>query len=464
MDTSPLILIVDDQPELLETLADVLTQAGYEIESASNGAEALESAQQRPPDVLVTDVRMPVMDGYELVRRFREHPELRYTPILLLTSNDSTADLVAGLSEGADDYIVKPFNPPELLARLQAGLRTHTLYQKLRASHDTNRQLRSRLGETSAYGRLIGKSSGMLGVYELIDKVKNSDVPVMVRGESGTGKELIAEALHFQSLRAEAPFIAQNCSAFSENLLEAELFGHTQGAFTGAHRGKRGLFEEANNGTFFLDELGEMSATLQAKLLRVVQSGTFIPVGSTKEVQVNVRLVGATNRNLEEMVTEGTFREDLYYRLNVITIDLPPLRERIEDIPLLVTHFLEQIAARTGSPVKTLADGVMPLLLSHRWPGNIRELANEVERMNLMSGEAAQITERDLSQHLSPGITEEGEDRRAEGTLRSALDNLERSMIKSTLARTEGNKSEAARILGISRSSLIAKARDYDLG
>jgi two-component system response regulator HupR/HoxA len=324
-------------------------------------------------------------------------------------------------------------------------------------------ELRSQVRAQRNFGNILGKSGAMQDVFALLEKVKDAAVPVLILGESGTGKELIARAIHYNSPRRDKPFVVQNCSAFNDNLLESELFGHVNGAFTGAVRDKEGLFAVADGGTFFLDELGEMSPALQVKLLRVLQQGTFMPVGGTKERKVDVRVVTATNRPLADMVAEGTFREDLYYRLNLVTIKLPPLRERREDIPLLAEHFLVRNGARNNYRPSLRADTIK-ILSEYRWPGNIRELENEIERAMLMAGGVDEIEPSHLSTHVRDGALAPRKAGGVVGSLKVAVEELERAMIASALEQTGGNKSEAARILGIARSNLIAKAQSYGLG
>jgi transcriptional regulator with PAS, ATPase and Fis domain len=339
-------------------------------------------------------------------------------------------------------------------------MRTQKLYSELRSVTRMNTELASRAAERHSFANLIGKSSSMRDIYALIEKVADSHVPILITGESGTGKELVASAVHYNSSRKGRAFVVQNCSAFNENLLESELFGHLKGSFSGAIRDKQGLFEVADGGTFFLDELGEMSVALQAKLLRVLQDGTFMPVGATKQRKVDVRVVAATNRNLQEMVSKGTFREDLFYRLNVVNIRIPPLRERKVDIPLLIEHFLRKHGA--GSQ-KSVEQETLRILSDFDWPGNIRQLENEIERLILMAGKGELITP-DL---ISPAILSHGKEnargRRVEGKLKDAVENLERNMILDTLEKLDWNKSEAAKVLGISRSNLIAKVQAYGL-
>lgn len=374
------VLAVDDDPEGLFAIEQLLLLRGYEVITAASGTETLKKAREESPDLILLDVVMPEPNGYEVARILKADPELRYVPVVLLTGKDELEDIIRGLDEGADDYICKPYNSHELLARIHATVRMRKLYGELRDVKRANRRLQARMGEEFSFTNIIGRSPAMKSLYEMMSKVVETDVPVLITGESGTGKELVATALHVNGPRRERPFVVQNCSAFNENLLESELFGHVKGSFTGANRDKQGLFEVADGGTFFLDELGEMSPALQVKLLRVLQDGTFMPVGGVKQKQVNVRVIAATNRNLEEMVQSGAFREDLYYRLNVVNLRLPPLREREGDIPLLVEFFLTKLSAGPGRDRKEIDADAMAALEGFPWPGNIRQLENEVQR------------------------------------------------------------------------------------
>jgi two-component system response regulator HupR/HoxA len=461
------ILAVDDNHEGLFALEQLLLARGFSVITASSGTETLEKAESERPDLILLDVVMPEPNGYEVAKRLKAHPELRYTPVVLLTGKDELKDVLHGFEQGADDYICKPYQSAELVARVHAALRVRKLYTELRDVRVANRHLQARLKEEFAFSTIIGKSPAMGALYQVMTKVIDSDVPVLVTGESGTGKEMVATALHANGPRKDKAFVVQNCSAFNENLLESELFGHVKGAFTGAMRDKQGLFEVADGGTFFLDELGEMSPALQVKLLRVLQDGTFLPVGGTKQKKVDVRIIAATNRNLEEMVEKGTFRQDLYYRLNVVNLLLPPLRERVGDVPLLVQFFVSKIATKSNQSPKTMSPDAMAALEAYSWPGNIRQLENEIQRAYVMSGKDAEITRA----HLSPAVVEqksnviqsggpvEGDGR----PLKEILEGVEREMIKQALVRCAGNKSEAARQLGISRSNLIAKAQEYGM-
>jgi two-component system, NtrC family, response regulator HupR/HoxA len=464
MESSFKILAVDDSSELLFSLEGLLTEKGFCVRTAQNGQEAWQRLQEELPDLVLSDVNMPGMDGYELTRRIKSDPVFKYIPVILVTARDELSDIIHGLEQGANDYIRKPFSGDELIARLKSALKTRSIYLELQKSEASNQELKGKLGTRYLYSNIIGQGAAMQAVFDLIDKVKDADAPVLISGESGTGKELVACAIHYQSPRRHARLVVQNCSAFNENLLESELFGHVKGAFTGAIRDKQGLFEAAHEGTFFLDELGEMSAALQVKLLRVLQDGTFTPVGGTEQKKVNVRILAATNRDLRKMVAEGQFREDLFYRLNVINIQLPALRERRSDIPPLIEHFLTEVAQRTARPRKSLSEEAMALLCDYAWPGNIRELQNEIERLVLLSGGDEVIPKVLVSRH----IQDSGEARhpvagKIGGDLKAAVEEVEKNMIRQALHRLGGNKSEAARELGISRSSLIAKVQAYGL-
>lgn len=462
MAQSPRILAVDDDPEGLATLEDLLRSAGYQVITAANGADSLQAIRTGGPDIVLLDINMPEPDGLEVTREVKSDPELRFIPIVLLTARGELDEIITGFNAGADDYIKKPYRREELLARVQAALRTRRLYSELYNSQRINRELTAQLAERSKFSGIIGKSRVMNDVFSLIEKVSRSHLPVMIQGASGTGKELVARALHYNSARSAKPFVAQNCAAFNENLLESELFGHARGAFSGAVRDKPGLFEAADGGTLFLDEVGEMSLSLQAKLLRVIQEGTFLPVGSTVTKKVDVRIVAATHRDIKAMAAEGKFRDDLFYRLNVVNIKVPLLKDRREDIPLIAAHILEGIAKRDGTSAKRLNAEAEDVLCRHDWPGNIRELQNELERAVLLSGNGSELSAADLS-IAGTEMRSSGDGKRLEGQLKDAIEELERSMIIAALERAGGNKSEAARALGISRSNLIAKAQSYGL-
>jgi two-component system, NtrC family, response regulator HupR/HoxA len=340
-----------------------------------------------------------------------------------------------------------------------------TLHLEISSREDRIKELSKELGNRFKYDNMIGKSKPMQSLYALLDKIKFADTTVLIQGENGTGKELIAKSIHYNSHRKDKTFVVQNCSAFNDNLLESELFGHIKGSFTGAIKDKKGLFEQADKGTFFLDEIGDTSPTMQVKLLRVLQEGTFMPVGSTETKRVDVRIVAATNRNLKEMVEQGTFREDLYYRLNVINIRVPPLRERKEDIPYLTDYFLQKaFEAHPNVPKKLLTKRALEKFYDYPWPGNVRELQNEIERLCVLAGDENKL----MAELLSPKILELGEKNKVQGSrlqgkLKDALEELERDMIREGLRRTGWNKSKLAKELGISRAGLIMKVEKYGL-
>lgn len=457
------VLAVDDNEDALFALERMLVHHGYQVLTANSGRQALEIAAREVPDLILLDVMMPEMDGYEVTQKLKDDPNLKFIPIILVTAKDDLDDVVSGLNLGADDYIKKPFRQEEIIARLRAVLRTKKLYEELKTTQVQNRELSKQVAERSSFANIIGKSAGMREIFDMIEKLSESDVAVLIVGESGTGKELVARAIHFSSLRKNKPFMAQNCSAFNESILESELFGHVRGAFSGAISDKKGLFEVADGGTFFLDELGEMSPALQAKLLRVLQDGTFIPVGATQERKVNVRVVAATHRNLAEMIKQGKFREDLFYRLNVVKVNLPPLRERKEDLPLLIEHYLNTLCEKNKITRKQLSSEALQALLEYSWPGNVRQLANELERVIIMSGKTQEIVLDILSPEIKSGLKVASEFATAEGNLKEALNAVEREMILSALKKTKGNRSEAARVLGISRSNLLTKIQEYQI-
>ncbi len=338
-----------------------------------------------------------------------------------------------------------------------------TLHLEISSREERINELNKELGSRYKYDNMIGKSKPMQELYILLDKIKNAESTVLIQGENGTGKELIAKSIHFNSPRKERAFIIQNCSAFNDNLLESELFGHVKGAFTGAVKDKKGLFEMADKGTFFLDEIGDTSSAMQVKLLRILQEGTFLPVGSTRPKQVDIRIIAATNRDLKDMVEKGSFREDLYYRLNVINLKVPPLRERKEDIPILIEHFLSS-CLKEDMPQKTITKRALEKLLDHSWQGNVRELQNEIERLVVLAGDEIKITADMLSERIRES-SQSGQFQGAaiEGKLKDAVEELEHNMIKEGLLRTGWNKSKLAKELGISRASLIMKVEKYGL-
>ena len=373
------ILVVDDEESMREFLSIMLYREGYAVDAAADGAQAVERLKEHSYDLVISDIKMPRMTGLQLLSYIMERtPE---TVVIMITAFSTTDEAVEAMKHGAYDYITKPFKNEEIRLIVKNALERKTLRQE-------NTELKRELGRRYSFGSLIGKSKAMQEVYDLIQKVAASRVNVLITGESGTGKELVAHAIHYNSPRANGTFVKLNCAALPDNLLESELFGHEKGAFTGAAAQRKGRFEQANGGTIFLDEIGEISPTFQAKLLRVLQEGEFERVGSNQTIKVDVRVIAATNRDLESGVEEGKFREDLYYRLNVMPIFVPALRERAEDIPSLAQYLVQKISRNQGREL-TITESAVRLLMRHDWPGNVRELENCLERAAIMSEDGA---------------------------------------------------------------------------
>jgi len=437
------ILVVDDEAIVRESLRDWLTNAGYEVFTAENGPKALEIIERERMGIVITDLVMPGMDGIELMKKAKEI--LPGIEVIIITAYGSIPTAIAAMKEGAYDYIEKPFCPE----------RAELLVKKL-AEHqellEENLSLRQKLEERYRFENIIAKSAKMQRVIEVIKVVAKSNATVLITGESGTGKELVARAIHSQSHRRNKPFVAVSCAALPESLLESELFGHEKGAFTGAYAQKKGKFEFANGGTLFLDEIGEMSANIQVHLLRVLEEKEFARVGGNEPIKVDVRVISATNKDLKKAIASGEFREDLYYRLNVVSIELPPLRERKEDIPLLAEYFLHKFATENHKEVTGFSPEAMEFVLDYDWPGNVRELENAIERAVILAKENL-ITVADLPQENLSLV-------RLVSTGKN-LKEVERNHILNVLRDTGGNYSEAARILGISRMTLYNKAREY---
>ncbi|MCK6505335.1 sigma-54 dependent transcriptional regulator [Myxococcota bacterium] len=446
------ILVVDDEQSIRKVLQALLVREGHAVDLAANGAEAIGRLGEESYELVITDLRMPGVDGMELLGYCAQ--QLPGLPVIVITAHGTVDTAVEALKLGAYDYITKPFEQDELRMVIDKALRREEASRGV-------------LHEDAA-GRfaIIGRTPSMKQVYSLIEKVADSPTTVLIGGESGTGKELVARALHDHSSRAKAPFIQVNCGAIPEALFESELFGYEKGAFTGAVASKPGRFELAHGGTLFLDEVGELPLDLQVKLLRVLQSGTYERVGGVRSLSSDVRVVAATNRDLVREVKRGAFREDLYYRLNVIPIRLPPLRERVEDIPLLVEHFLAKFNTRLGKAVRGVTPEAMAALMAYRWPGNIRELENLMERSVLLA-DAPTLAARDLPGLGSPALEDDpGEDVEELGLkdyVRVYTARLERARIQRALEQEDGNVTRASRRLGISRKSLQTKMKEYGL-
>jgi two-component system response regulator HydG len=442
------ILVVDDEEAQRDSLAAWLREDGYRVQAVGSGERAIEEARKEPFAVYFVDLKMPPgMDGIETLRGLRAmDPE---ASVVIVTAYAAVDTAVAAIKEGAEEYVVKPFDPHEISLLAERLIR-------MRRLREENRILRERLRRRQAFHGITARSPRMQAVLELVRSVANLRSTVLVQGESGTGKEVVARAIHLAGSRKDRPFVAVPCAALAESLLESELFGHERGAFTGAAERRRGKFELADGGTLLLDEVGDVSPRLQAELLRVLQERRFFRVGGSEEVTVDVRVIAATHRDLREEVREGRFREDLYYRLNVITVQIPPLRERREDIPLLVEHFVARFAAEQGREPPAVADGALRRLLGHGWPGNVRELENAIERaMATNAGPELRIADFDFLAAAAEGAARD----RVPGDL--PLREIERRAIEATLRRTGGNVKAAAESLEIDRSTLYEKMRRY---
>jgi len=375
------ILVIDDEISVRETLKDILTYEKYEVDEAADGKTALQRIQQKNYDVILCDIKMPGMDGIELLEKIQEHTDV---PVIMISGHGTIDTAVEAIKKGAFDFIAKPPDLNRLLVSIRNALDKQKLVEE-------NKRLRKKIGQINS---IIGQSNAIQKIKEMVYKVAPTDARVLILGESGTGKELVARAIHELSLRAQGPFVEVNCAAIPGELIESQLFGHEKGAFTSAIKQRKGDFEVAHGGTLFLDEIGDMSLSAQAKVLRALQENKIVRVGGEKEIPVDVRVIAATNKDLAEEIKQGRFREDLYHRLAVIIIEVPPLRERKEDIPLLVEYFAEQICSAYGKPVKTFSADAIEKLQSFQWPGNIRELRNVIERLIILGGD--EILEKDV--------------------------------------------------------------------
>jgi len=441
------VLIVDDEDTTRNLCRDVVTDAGFRTRTASTTEQALDSLEQYPVDIVLTDLRVPQLGGLELLRRIREiHPQ---TAVIVLTQYGTIESAVEATRMGAADYVTKPFHVPDLRAKIERVSHALEIDQE-------NRVLREQLRTRPGFGGLIGVSPKMQRVYALVEKVSQHKYPVLILGESGTGKELVARSIHFAGPRRNEPFVPVDCSSLVPTLIESELFGYVKGAFTGAMHAKTGLMESAGNGTLFLDEIGDLPIDLQAKLLRALQEKEVKPVGSTDRVSIATRVIAATNRDLEAAVRQGQFRQDLFFRLNVVQIKLPPLRERKSDIPILVNSFLEKFSESSGH-VRTISEDAMARLLAYDWPGNVRELENAIERaVALGSGPILHVG--DLPSNLQYGVGE----RMPQSDELLPLEELERRAILRALHEAGGDKLAAARLLGIGKTTLYRKLKQYD--
>jgi two-component system response regulator AtoC len=446
-DAATRVLVVDDEAVVRTGMARVLQRQGMEVQVAASGVEALERMAEQPFTVVFLDIKMPGMDGVEVLRCIRsQHPA---TTVIMITGYPTTESAIECLKLGAVDYLMKPFRVDELEV---------LLLKALEIVHHKEEAIDAPLEQEAGITSIIGNSPAMQKIFAKIRRAAPSDSTVLITGESGTGKELVARAIHSHSLRAERAFVPVDCSALVESLLESELFGHVKGSFTGAFQTKHGLFELANQGTFFFDEIANLSLNIQAKLLRVIQEREFMQVGSQKRIKLDIRIIASCNRDLREAIKAGTFREDLFYRLSVIPIHLPALRERVEDIPLLVEHFLEKHGQRSQREIKGISSRALELLVAYAWPGNVRELEHTIERILILEdGDTIQ------PEHLPSFITQRQGEFRVFSEDTYTLEELEKRYIQFVLRRTRGKRQEAAHILGIDRKTLLLKIKKYDL-
>jgi two-component system response regulator HydG len=453
-------LVVEDNQTMREGIAQVLAKMGHEVLQAEDGQQGVEMALARPCDLVITDYRLPGLDGIELLQQVKLHAPA--SEVVVITAYGTIGLAVQAMQEGAADFITKPFSHEELRVKVEKTLRRLEERRELERVSAENLYLRQELEGRLNFGEIIGESQKMKEVYATVEKVAPTDATVLIYGESGTGKELIARAIHRASRRRERPFVRVHCGALAEGVLESELFGHERGAFTGALRRKRGRFELAHTGSIFLDEVGDIPQATQLKLLRVLQEKEFERVGGEETLTVDVRIIAATNRDLAQLVREGGFREDLYYRLHIVPIFLPPLRARREDIPALAYHFLGRLAKELGKPGLSMDEAAMAQLCRYHWPGNVRELENVLERAAVLA-ERDTITVADLPLLAVPEADAVGPDTQGSLELEPVLERIERAYLERALAMASGVKTEAARLLGLKPSALYYKLAKYGL-
>ena len=449
------ILIVDDEESFRHMLSVILVKEGYEVDTSSNGEEGLQKASASPFDQILCDIRMPRMDGLVFLREIKKTGA--ETTVIMMSAYGTVDTAIEAMKLGAYDYISKPFKPDEIILTLRKSEEREQLRRE-------NQLLRQEVGKEYSFENIVSKNEKMQKMFDVIKKVSQYKSTVLISGESGTGKELVARALHYNSDRSQSPFIAVNCGAIPENLLESELFGHAKGAFTDAIRTKKGLFEEADGGTLFLDEIGELPGQLQVKLLRVLQEGEIRRIGESKPIQIDVRIVAATVKDLSKEVNEGHFREDLFYRLNVLPIHIPPLRERKEDIPLLIQHFIGKYNQTMNKNVADVDHNALDTLMNYKWYGNVRELENTIERAIVLSEknnielENLPIEIQNFKEEFQLEVLSE-----EEYSIKKASKSLEVNLIKKALRRTKGNHTHAARLLEISHRALLYKIKEYGI-
>lgn len=447
------ILVIDDEESMRNFMEIMLSKEGYAVETAGSGKKGLGLIKETDYDLVIADLNMPEMDGIEVLREVKKSKLDQ--DLMVMTAYASVDTAIEAMKQGAVDYITKPFKVDEIKIAIEKCINSRRLKEE-------NSSLKQRLNKDSSFDRFIGTSESVVKLKKLAGRVAKSDSTVLIRGESGTGKELVARALHHHSPRVNGPFVSINCAALPETLLESELFGYKKGAFTGAIKDKEGLFKVADRGTFFLDEVGSTSMAIQVKLLRVLEEKKLTPVGGTKEDVVDVRLIAATNADLEEEVKLGRFRADLFYRLNVIPIVIPPLRERQEDIKILVDHFVKKFCAKVNLPPKSVSDEAMEILIRYPWPGNVRELENTIERAVLLNRNGT-LVPADFPEKLIKAETRLGGVVSKEDPKTPTLESIEKAYIHFVMSQTYGKKAKAAKILGIDTSTLYRKLEKYNL-
>jgi two-component system response regulator AtoC len=451
------LLIIDDEENMRHMLSSMLKKSGYRVSTASNGSEALDMVDQTLYDFILCDLKMPDMSGMEFFEAARD--KLWASTVIMMSAYGSIDTAVEAMKKGAYDFISKPFKLDEVLLTLKKAEERESLKRE-------NRWLKERIRKIQDdyhFGNMVAKSKGMEAVFKIAEKVAQYDTTVLICGASGTGKELIAQGIHSAGKRAKNPMVPVNCGGIPENLLESELFGYKRGAFTGADSDRKGLFEEADRGTIFLDEIGELPLSLQVKLLRVLQENEIRPVGDSKTKKIDVRIIAATSKNLEDEAKNGTFREDLFFRLNVMPIQLPPLKDRPEDIPLLSQHFINRFNISLEKNIKGVTPAAMSILLKYHWPGNVRELGNVIERAAVLAEEAI-LTPENFPLDLGESREREKVEDFFDGhSLKAAQKILEKRLIIKALEATNGNRTKAARILEISHPSLLSKIKTYDI-
>ena len=451
------LLIIDDEKNMRHMLSSLLKESGYRVDTAPDGAVAMDMVDRTIYDFILCDLKMPNMNGMDFFKTARD--KLWATTVIMMSAYGSIDTAVEAMKQGAYDFISKPFKSDEVLLTLKKAEERESLKRENLWLKERIRKIQ----ENYYFGSMVAKSKAMLSVFKLSEKAAQYNTTVLIYGDSGTGKELIARGIHFIGERSKKPLVPVNCGEIPENLLASVLFGYVKGAFTGAEKNKGGLFQEADGGTIFLDEIGELPLTLQVKLLRVLQENEIRPVGDSKTMKIDVRVIAATSKNLEEEVGKGTFREDLFYRLNVLPIKLPPLRNRPEDIPLLSQHFIDKFSISLDKEIKGITSAAMSILLKHSWPGNVRELENAIERAVILAEGKNLVPENFPAVLEAESLTDNMDDLLEEYSIKAAQKVLEERLITRALVKTGGNRTRAARLLEISHPSLLSKIKVYNI-